>query len=126
MPKYPLEYLKIFNEQCVKPLSDPTYQERIWLKRAGPEVDSINEGIMSFFERCIAFIDPANEQEGLTIEHIEMLKILYGKIDEYCLSSLGEPDEEEIKRVLSDPKWREIQNYSKKIYNEIKKTYDHN
>jgi hypothetical protein len=123
MSKYSIDSLKIFNEEYIKPLSDPSYQERVWPKGIGPEVDSIDESMMSFFERCRAFIDFANDQEGLTDTHKEMLKKLYDKVYEYCLSSLKETNEDEIQRVLLDPKWHEIQNYSKTVYVQLKNIY---
>ena len=124
MPKYPIEYLKIFNKECVKPLSDPSFQERVWLKGLGPEVSSIDEAITSFLERCEIFIEYADQQEGLQKEHIKMLRDLYDKVDDYRCSHLGVADDKEVERVLSDPKWHKIQHEAKAVYEAIKTIYE--
>lgn len=122
--EHPIEYLRIFNEECLRRLGDPIYQEKVWLKGIGPEIDSIDDAIASFLVRCSAFIEQAHIQEGLNPELTEKLQSLFSKIEHYCHTSLGETNDEEITRVLSDTKWHEIQNESKILYELIKKVID--
>jgi hypothetical protein len=124
MFKYSVKYLKLFNEDCIRPFSDASFQERVWLHGIGPEVDSIDEALACFFERCPVFLENAEQHEGLDEENVQALRNLFNLMDNYCQSSLGEIDKNEVKRVLGDLKWHEIQDYAKYVYQLFKKTYD--
>lgn len=108
--------VSIFLIPILRILSNPEYQKRIWLKQAGPEVDSYIESVENFSEISDAFLHNTEMQELLGSTSCETLIKLSEEIEAFHKTLRGQ-DIENIQRVLSNPKWHAIQKLSKELYN---------
>ena len=123
--RYPRELLDRILDQIVEPLGNPEYQERVWVRGEGPEISSYDEATMYFNEDCERIFENPEYYEGINKENIKLLQILYNMIaafDEHIANTTSEyTTRAEHKMILSDPKWHEIQNFAKLVYNTLKK-----
>jgi len=101
-------------------ISNADYQKRIWVDHETLDiVDSYDDTIMYFVEdtdRALSGRDAGRIK--MTDNQCHMLKILYDMIDTYDMND-ERPDHD--KDIVNDPKWHEIRNYAKLVYEELTK-----
>lgn len=102
-------------------LSNPDYQERIWLNKAGPEYSSYLECKEEFSEVSNWFLH--NEELGklLDANHLKLLKNLSQEFDAFH-RKIRDRDLANIHRVLTIAKWHKIQKLSKELYEVLSKS----
>ena len=104
--------------QCIWCISNINYQMRIWVNHETLDiVDSYDDTTMYFGEdadRALTAKDAGLIE--MTDTQYKMLKILYDKVDAYDLSNERPENDKEI---INDPKWHEIREYAKLVYEEL-------
>lgn len=95
-------------------LSDKNYQYNVWVKEEGGVHDCLEDTIELFLSRWPADMDKRYKEYSLTDLQYQKLKDLYEKIKSY---NSPRKDEE----ALKDPKWLEIIELSKVLYQEFNK-----
>jgi hypothetical protein len=107
--------IDVFLIPVLRSLSDPEFQERIWLRNAGPECYSYAECLDEFFEICCKILG-SDELEKIGVPNVsKKLETLKQEIDTFLESNT----DEDLQRILSNPKWIEIQKLSKTIYDDL-------
>jgi len=104
--------------QCIWCISNINYQVRIWVNHETLDiVDSYDDTTMYFGEdadRALSARDAGLIE--MTDTQYKMLKILCEKVDAY---DLNDERPENDKEIVSDPKWHEIREYAKLVYEEL-------
>jgi hypothetical protein len=87
----------------IRDLADESYQERVWVRGAGPEVDSMAEAICRFFDDydVNGFLDAGS---NLSSKQRQSLMTLRDALDAFLKQ--GKADD---RRAIRQPKWHEIQ-----------------
>lgn len=105
--------------EVIRDLQDEAYQERVWLKGIGLEVDSFGESINTFFD----LYDPIRDELGgkkykLTRKQVRMIHDLANMIINH-----GEdlPIIVSFKDVVNTAGWHEIRDFAKEVYAELTK-----
>jgi hypothetical protein len=101
-------------------ISNKDYQEAIWLRNEDPHtVDSYDDTIMYFGEDSKAVLE-ARSEGSITMSELQytMLKQLFNMVEKYD-ASLSRPDTDA--EIIEDPKWHEIREYAKVVYQELTK-----
>ena len=106
--------------ECIWCISNKDYQEAIWLRNEDPHiVDSYDDTIMYFGEDSKAVLE-ARSEGSITMSELQytMLKQLFNMVEKYD-ASLSRPDTDA--EIIEDPKWHEIREYAKVVYQELTK-----
>jgi len=104
-------------------ISNKDYQERFWVRREAPIKwgDNYGETTMTFEEDAAAVLDTSDYAVEMTPKQRLMLSKLLEIVEEYDgdqstpLSRYGENDA----AIVADPKWDEVRQYAKLVYEEI-------
>ncbi|QVL57320.1 MAG: hypothetical protein KFB93_08045 [Simkaniaceae bacterium] len=105
---------KVFIEGYIRPLSDKKFQEDVWINGQWEKWATFDEIFMNFCDYCEPIID--NPQKyNLDTTQIQAIKKLYQLFEAYDDNNSEVISLEDYKRLLKDPKWREIQAQAKKI-----------
>lgn len=107
--------------RCIWNISNADYQEWIWVKHETLEiVDSYDDTIMYFIEDTDGVIEARDAGRiEMTENQYDMLKALYDMVEDYDTSD-NRPGTD--KEIVSDPKWHEIRDYAKLVYEELTKS----
>jgi hypothetical protein len=97
----------------VKDISDKEYQERVWLRGEGPEVDSWEEMICRFFDDYDGdnFVDNHMAPAGLSENQQQSLRSFRDELDAY---SERIKDDYSLQTILNDPDWQRIRDVTAK------------
>lgn len=90
----------------IRDLADPGYQERVWVRGAGPEVDSMSETICRFFDDydVDGFLEASARGAILSSDQQASLTMLRDALNAF--QRQGRTDD---RRAIRQPKWRKIQ-----------------
>jgi hypothetical protein len=90
----------------IKDLADAGYQQRVWARGAGPEVDSMTEAICRFFDDydVDGFLAASARGSILSAHQQASLRALRDALDAFL-----KQDKADDRRAIRHPKWREIQ-----------------
>ena len=99
--------------RVVKGLSDPKYQEDIWVKGVGPDCSSFEEAVCYFFD-LLEPMEGEIESYDISVEQWSALKCLSESLDAFCgkVPEIVNAKEE----VLPNPEWHKIQKEAKEVY----------
>ena len=91
---------------AIRDLADAGYQERVWVRGAGPEVDSMSEAICRFFDDydVDGFLAVSARGSVLSADQRASLTTLRDALDTFLKQ--GKADD---RRAIRQPKWQEIQ-----------------
>jgi hypothetical protein len=89
----------------IRDLADARYQQRVWVRGAGPEVDSMAETICRFFDDydVDGFLAASNRGSFLSADQRESLAALRDALDAFLKLRNGDDP-----GAIRHPKWREI------------------
>lgn len=126
---YPVITLHNFLEHTISHLGDPAYQDRVWIKHEGKEVDDYDEATMRFMERCEDMFAHPNSYEGMDSVIQVSLRKLYDKICDFDDTIANQFPEGKEYEMINTLEWREIQSLAshshKIIRNNLKeRNYD--
>lgn len=93
-------------------LSDPDYQERVWVKGIGPECCSFEETICNYFDYSEGVIEDY-KLFGLSDFQRNAIKEFSEKLQNFC--DIIPEIVDENTEILPNPKWHEIQQAAKKV-----------
>ena len=98
--------------------SDKDYQERIWVNRETTDIfDSYDESTTYFFEDAEGVLEAGEAgRVKMTDKQYNMLKHLYEIVETYDYDYKETHDD---RNVVYDPRWNEIREYAKLVYEEI-------
>ena len=99
-------------------ISNAQYQEWIWVKHETLDiVDSYDDTVMYFIEDTDGVIEARNAGRIKMMDHqYHMLKKLYDMVESY---DMNDHRPEEDKDIVNDPKWHEIREFAKLVYEAI-------
>jgi hypothetical protein len=119
MPLHNINAFYQFLDQMLKPIGDPEYQQRVWVKHEGSEVDGYDFTPMYFLERCDEIFKDSNRYEGVDSVIQEALKKLYDRIRQFNRAVACNIPEEREDQIIAHPEWIEIQKLAKQTYQTI-------
>lgn len=93
-------------------IADSDYQFRIWVKGLGPEVNSFEEAMCSFFE-TIEFVLPNYKKYEVSETQYQLIIKLQEALEIFCDAVPEIVDEE--KEILPNPEWHKIQKLAQKV-----------
>lgn len=94
-------------------LARPDFQEKVWVIERNPQFNPFDELMRDFFETChSAEIIRNFEEYEISKKQQEVLVQLYQALKNYC-EQLDDP--EDIKNIVKDPKWQQIQKLSQEV-----------
>ncbi|MBI3211804.1 MAG: hypothetical protein HYZ47_03870 [Simkania negevensis] len=108
-------YLDVFREGVLEALFNEELQEEAWGRGIWKRYVDYSEIIMSFMEICEIVLENA-EQYGMTNEQKRLLQKLHDLVEAYDETVPSPPDAEYHKKILSDPRWHEIRNFARQVY----------
>lgn len=108
-----------FLEQKLQPIGDPEYQQRVWVRHEGPEMDAYDHTVMDFLERCDDIFEDSDRYEGVDDVIQEALKKLYDRIEQFNYAVVAKTPEGRDDLVIAHPEWIEIQKLAVKTYQTI-------
>lgn len=90
----------------IRDLADESYQERVWVRGEGPEVDSLTETICRFFDDydVDGFLEASARGSILSSDQRESLAKLRDALDAFL-----KQEKADTAAAIRRPKWREIQ-----------------
>jgi len=102
----------------IKNISNKEYQNHIWVEHRDSDiVDSYDDTTMYFCEEGEAALKARDAGRiEMTDNQYHMLKKLYDMVDAYDMND-KRPDHD--KGIVNDPRWHEIRNYAKLVYEEL-------
>jgi hypothetical protein len=107
---------------CIWKISSKDYQERFCVRQEPPmRGDNFGETTLTFEEDAEAVLDQKDPSIEMTSKQREMLDKLFHLVEDYKddietpRSRYGEND----KAIVNDPKWDEIRNCAKLVYEEL-------
>ena len=98
--------------QTVSHLSDPLYQERVWVKGIGPECSSFEDDICFYFDDSEGIIQDY-KLFGLSDYQLQNLKDFNVQLRSFC-DTIPEIVDEKT-QILPNPQWHEIQLAASKL-----------
>lgn len=107
-------------ENRVRLISDPAYQERVWIKHQGKEVFDYDDLTMYFMDECEYIFAHPDQYEGVNDFILKALRELYDKVstfDDNIAAEIKGGDDE----LIATPEWREVQQLAVKTYETIHK-----
>jgi len=110
-----IEQVRIFLLPVLKIFSSPEHQQRVWVEKTGPEMDSYIECIDEFLEISEAILNNKDMQEGISPSALSMLKQLSDDIKAFHKTIKGW-DAQNVLLILADPKWGAIQSRSQELF----------
>lgn len=111
------QILKSFLE-TVHEISDPSFQERVWVKGIGPECSSFEEAICIYFDYNESIIKDY-KLFGLSDLQLETLQEFDKKLRSFC--DIVPEIVDEKKEILPNPEWHKIQHLAQNTL----KTFDY-
>ena len=106
--------------ETLKGMKSKDYQESVWLRNEDPSIiDSYDDTITYFSEDSTALLK-ARDKGMISMSDLKytMLKQLFNMVEKYD-ASLSRPDTDA--EIIEDPKWHEIREYAKVVYQELTK-----
>lgn len=130
MPLHNVNSFYQFLEQKLKPIGDPEYQQRVWVKHEGLEMDAYDHTVMLFLERCEEIFQDSTRYEGVDDVIRENLKKVYDQICEFTDTVVCKLPPHRDDLIIAHPEWIEIQKLAAQMYQTIidrlrKKNYEH-
>lgn len=109
--KFAIGCVKDILKNAVVALKDEEYQQRVWFRRQGPEVDSYLETTTHFIDRCETLFKDSNYLKYFGEEETALLKKLYDLVLQhlYLLEDKVDLDQLQEEELLNDPNWHDIQ-----------------
>ena len=97
-------------------ISDAEYQERVWVRGEGPEVDSITEIYCRLFDdfQFDEFLALCKLEALITEKQLAVLRNLRKKLSRFEYDE-DLPDED----IIKDPRWQEIREIAKEVLSEF-------
>jgi hypothetical protein len=105
------QILKTFLEN-LDGLSDPNYQERVWVNGLGPECSSFKDDICDYFDYSEGILQDY-KLFGLSSNQWQALNEFDKKLRIFCDTIPEIVDEKE--EILLNPKWHVIQQMAKEV-----------
>ena len=96
-------YISRYVKDVVSTLADTNFQQRVWARGEGPEVDSYDETINDFFDYYRS-IKEDYKKYGLSEGEFEKIKHLEKRIREHSRASNMGYDEE----IIAHPLWENV------------------
>ena len=89
----------------IRDLADASYQERVWVRGTGPEVDSMAEAICRFFDDydVDGFLAASAARSMLSADQLESLTALRDALDAFKQGKAADAG------AIRHPKWLEVQ-----------------
>jgi len=106
--------LRTFINGCLTSLGDPGFQKEVWEKGKWEKWTTYSEVYMDFCSWCRPILETPSEY-NLTPLQIEGLQKLYNMIEVFNEKIPENLSLEDHKRILSDPKWLQIQEQARKV-----------
>lgn len=102
-------------------LKDEKYQQKIWFKEEGPEIDSYSDTCLHFIGCCESIFKYDKSQNYLGDECHKNLKKLYDLVSEHfdSLEKRIDPDLLQENELLNDPKWHDIQSLAEVVETQL-------
>lgn len=119
MPLYNIRAFYQFLEEMLKPIGDSEYQQRVWVRHEGLEVDAYDHTPMYFLERCEEIFEYPDRYEGMDDVIQENLKGLHDRICQFNRTVACNIPEEREDLIIAHPEWIEIQKLAKQTYQTI-------
>jgi len=94
-------------------LADPKYQERVWIRREGPECDDIDDAVCDFFDED--YILEKYKDFGITNIQIKLLLNLYEKLRTFTDSFHIYSGKRSTEQLTNLPEWAEIREIAKNV-----------
>ena len=100
----------------VRDLADAEYQDRVWVRGTGQQVDSLTEAYCRLFDdyRLDDFISLCTEKKLITDMQRSVLFSLRNKLNEFKYDE-DLTDEE----IIRDPRWQSVRELSKGVLSKI-------
>jgi hypothetical protein len=91
---------------AIRDLADERYQERVWVRAQGPEIDSSTEAIMRLLHdfELKAFIAEAGAKVWVSNDQLAALRALENALESYISRDHGDGEAERI----AGPAWRRM------------------
>jgi hypothetical protein len=101
---------------AARDISDAEYQERVWVRGEGPEVNSIAETYCRLFDdfQFDEFLALFKMEELITEEQLTVLRNFRKQFSRFEYDE-DLPDEE----IIKDPRWQEIRKIAKEALSKI-------
>ena len=113
-----VKLLKILHYN-LKPLGDPDYQERVWIRREGKGVHDYDDATMYFMESCEEMFAHPDRFEGVNATIQKILQELYDKVCWFEEEIANHVPEGQDHKIIRTPEWREIQILATHAYEKI-------
>jgi hypothetical protein len=99
--------------ETIRDLGDAAYQERVWVRGEGPEVDSSTEAISALLDDddLDGFLSACRRQHWLSSGQLSALQAFETAIDDY----LARGDDRTSDRVrIASPEWQALQQLARR------------
>jgi len=94
--------------KTIKMISDKEYQQRVWIRIEGPEINDFSETCCFFFDEADWVID--NYQDfGLSQSQYQILKSFYDEFDIFADNNSCEQE------FIDTPEWARIRSLAKAV-----------
>lgn len=96
----------------INSIADSEYQDRVWVKGLGPEVDSYTETICYFFDE-VEFILSNYKKYEISETQYQLILQLRDLVEAFSdeVTGIADPKTE----ILPNPEWHKIQELAKKV-----------
>jgi hypothetical protein len=97
--------------EATRDLADERYQQRVWVRGQGPEVDSSTEAVCRLVDDydLVAFLDEATKNAWVSKDQIAALRRLDAALARYASNGGGDDDATRIR----SPGWEQIRKVAK-------------
>jgi len=92
--------------EATRDLADEHYQERVWVRGEGPEVDSSTEALSRLIDDydLASFLAEAAEKGWISNEQLAALRRLHAMLARYAINGENADDAS----IIQSPKWQRI------------------
>ena len=94
--------------RAIAHITDEEYQERIWIRGAGPECQDFDEAVCHFFDLGDPLLDDY-KNFGLTDAQYLLLKNFRDEYDLFC------DDNDDPRDFINSPEWRKIMSRAQEV-----------
>lgn len=93
----------------LRTFADRSYQERVWVRGEGPQVDAYTESLVDILEdrRLFEFAGPLGRYYGLSDDAIDAIRLFGSELDAFD-KQLTIAEKKEDNLIISRPEWDRI------------------